>query len=224
LEDQFEHMGVIVIDLSHTSDYVYMFLITAGLGAIGGLGAELLLKRADNTGTIEIPRRLNASLIDLGFPASLILGAIAAVAATYFFPPVVEQMASGINGGAVQTTREYNLLKLVPLALIVGSAGPAFLASAQARLMSALNAQKVETTAAAAKTQFKQLADTTRAAVPMAVEQAVAGALPDAQPEQIAAAVASVSHSMNALIQPQVKSAAANIDAIAPAALPPHEG
>ncbi len=213
-----------MIHLGHTSDYVYMFLITAGLGAIGGLGAELLLKRADNTGTIEIPRRLNASLIDLGFPASLILGAIAAVAATYFFPPVVEQLAAGGNGGGVQTTREYNLLKLVPLALIVGSAGPAFLASAQARLMSALNAQKVEATAAAAKSQVKQLADTTRAAVPMAVEQAVSGALPDAQPDQIAAAVASVSHSMNALIQPQVKNAAANIDAIAPAAAAQHEG
>ena len=47
-----------MIELVKDIDYVYMVLIAAGVGAIGGLGAELLLQRADNTGTIELPGRL----------------------------------------------------------------------------------------------------------------------------------------------------------------------
>ena len=38
-----------MIELSNDVDYVYMMVIAAVLGAVGGLGGELLLQRADNT-------------------------------------------------------------------------------------------------------------------------------------------------------------------------------
>lgn len=50
-----------MIELVNDVDYVYMILIAAGMGAVGGLGAELLLQRSENTGTIELPGRLKAS-------------------------------------------------------------------------------------------------------------------------------------------------------------------
>jgi hypothetical protein len=108
----------------------FIWLIAAAVGAVGGLGAELLLQRADNTGTVEIPGRLKGTrFVDLGFPASLILGAIAAVAILYFFPPVTEKIIAGSTGAPPQTTQEYDLV--VALSLIVGSAGPAFLSTAR---------------------------------------------------------------------------------------------
>jgi hypothetical protein len=60
-----------MIGLTHTIDYVIMLLVAAGLGAAGGLGAELLLKRGDNTGTIQLPGRLKGTdLVELGFPGA----------------------------------------------------------------------------------------------------------------------------------------------------------
>ena len=46
-----------------------------------GENIDQLLKRGDDTGTIEIPGRIkDTRFFDIGLPASLILGAIAAVA------------------------------------------------------------------------------------------------------------------------------------------------
>ena len=52
--------GRVVIELSNDVDYVYLLLIAA-VGAVGGLGGELLLQRADNTGAVELPGRLKGT-------------------------------------------------------------------------------------------------------------------------------------------------------------------
>jgi hypothetical protein len=152
-----------VIELVNDWDYVYMILLAAGVGAIGGLGAELLLKRGEETGTVEIPGRVSGTrFVDIGFPASLILGAIAAVAILYFFPPVVEKIVAGENNAPPKTTHEYDVIKLVALSLIVGSAGPAFLATAQSRVLSAINAQRADTAVQTGKTQVDQVAESAK--------------------------------------------------------------
>ena len=211
-----------MIALPHTVDYVVMMLIAAGAGAIGGLGAELLLKRSESTGTIEIPHKLKGTnLFALGAPSSVLVGAIAAVAVLYFFPPVVETITPSTGAKAAETTREYNLVKLVALALIVGSAGPAFLASAQSRLASALSAQKVDAIAGAAKNQLEQVERSAAAVVPGAVRQAVAEELPDASPATVQALTDKTTAVLEDSLKPQVDVARDQIDNLSPDAPAP---
>lgn len=204
-----------MIELAKDIDYVYMMLIAAGVGAIGGLGAELLLQRADNTGTIEIPGRLKGTrFVDIGFPASLIVGAIAAVAILYFFPPVVEKITVR-SGAPPGTTYEYDLVRLVALALIVGSAGPAFLSTAQSRVMSTLNAQKADTAVETGKTQVDQVAESAKAAVSGAVHEAVSHGIPDVEADTVSRVAQAVTSSVENTLEPQVKVARDQMDAIA---------
>lgn len=204
-----------MIDLTHTIDYVVMLAVAAGIGAIGGLGAELLLKRADNTGTLQLPSRLKGTnLLELGFPSSLIIGAIAAVAILYFFPPVSQTVTAGTNGAAAKTTHQYDLVKLIALSLIVGSAGPAFLSTAQSRLMSALNAQKVGTAVETGRNQVTQVAESANAAVPGVVQGAVSQHIPDATPEQLKAVAHSAAASLRSTLEPQVQVAREQVEAI----------
>jgi hypothetical protein len=192
-----------------------MVLIAAGVGAIGGLGAELLIQRADNTGTLEIPGRLPGTrFVDIGFPASLILGAIAAVAILYFFPPVVEKITEGTGTEGPTTTHEYDLVKLIALSLIVGSAGPAFLSTAQSRLLSALNAQKANDAVETGKTQIDQVAESAKAAVPGAVQEAVSRHIPTADADTVQAVANAAVQSMETALKPQVEVAREQVDTI----------
>jgi hypothetical protein len=210
-------LGDVVIKLAETVDYVYMLLVAAGVGAIGGLGAELVLNRTEGTGILALPGSTkDKALWRLGFPASVIVGAIAAVAILYFFPPVVEKVVVGPHGGASETISEYQLAKLVPLALIVGSAGPAFLSTAQSRLMSALNAQKASATADAAKAQVEQIAASATAAVGGAVESAVAQHIPDATASVVQQVVQAASVELESTLAPQIEGAHKQVDAITP--------
>jgi hypothetical protein len=205
-----------VVELAHTTDYVWMILIAAGVGAIGGLGAELLLQRASNTGTVELPGRLKGTrLVDIGFPASLIIGAIAAVAILYFFPPVVEKVTTGAGGAPPKSTHEYDLVKLVALSLIVGSAGPAFLTTAQARVMSSLNAQKADTAVETGKVQVEQMAVSATSAVPAAVQHAISEQIPDADASVVQAVADAASASVQSTLGPQVQAAQKQMAAIA---------
>jgi hypothetical protein len=207
----------VVVELVNDLDYVYMLLVGAAVGAVGGLGAELLLKRAGNTGTMAMPHRLKGTnLVEIGFPASVIVGAIAAVAVLYFFPPVIEKVASGVNGAAPTTTNEYDVAKLVPLSLIVGSAGPAFLATAQSRLMSALNAQKAGTLVDTGKNQVDQIAASATAAVAGAVQQAVSQHIPGTDAKVVQEMAEAASASLGDTLKPQIEVAHEQVDAIAP--------
>jgi hypothetical protein len=198
-----------------------MLLVAGGIGMIGGLGAELLIKRVvapatEETGIIELPHRLTPVWVAFGFPASLFVGAIAAVAAQYFLAPITETVMPAVGTTAATVTRTYDLVKLVPLALIVGSAGPAFLASAQSRLLSALNAQKVDIVAGAAQAQLAQLTVAATAAVSGAVHEAAADAIPSLDAGAVQGVAEKVEASIRSTLSPQLVAAQDQIAAIVP--------
>lgn len=203
-----------MIGLNSTTDYVHMLLVAAAVGAVGGLAAELLLKRADSTGALSLPDWVkNKHLLKLGFVSSVLLGAIASVAILYFFPPVTTTVTPG-SGGAATTSQQYDLVKLVALALIVGSAGPAFLSTAQSRLQSALNAQKVDTAVETGKNQLQQIAESAKAAVPAAVQSAVSAHISNADPDQLQAVADAATASLQSALEPQLEVARQQVEAV----------
>ena len=105
-------------------------------------------------------------------------------------------------------------MKLVALSLIVGSAGPAFLSTAQSRLMSALNAQKVDTAIETGKTQVTQVQESAKGAVSGAVQEAVSQHIPSADAETVKAVAAAATASLASTLEPQARVARDQIDAI----------
>jgi hypothetical protein len=139
-----------VITLSSTHDYVVLFAIAALFGAIGGLTYELLQTRSRETGAVELPwRQQGWRYIHLGVISSVILGAVAAIAISYFFTPEV-QVTEKVNGVALIKTK-WQIVKVIPLSLIVGSAGGAFLEAMRSRVLAELNQKKADTAKAVGK-------------------------------------------------------------------------
>jgi hypothetical protein len=212
-----------MIELKETIDYVYMLLVAAGVGAIGGFASELLLERARNTGTIELPGKLkDTRLFDIGFPASLVLGAVAAVAILYFFPPTTETVTPATETEKASTTVEYDLVKLVALALIVGSAGPRFLAAMQSRVLALLNAQKAETNRRTGKAEVERVAAAATAQAEVAVQKALAqqapgsrGVVEGASAKATVDVAAEAARLLEAAMEREVKAAQNAIDQVA---------
>jgi hypothetical protein len=147
-------------------DYFAMLAVAMISGALGGIGFELMQTRLRNdTGALETPHRLTGGhYIDLGFWSSLFLGAITAVAVLYFFPPETQITIQSVTGQS-QTTMSYDVVKLIAFSLIVGSAGPSFLTSIQARVSVALNEQKVADVHNLAQAQVEHLEQATQSDV-----------------------------------------------------------
>jgi hypothetical protein len=204
-----------MIDLKETADYVVMILVAAGVGAIGGLAAELLLERSDNTGTVELPGRIvGTRFLDIGFPASLLIGAIAAASILYFFPPTTETVTPGASASDPATTVvQFDLVKLVALSLIVGSAGPRFLAAAQNRVLAAVNEQKAGAAVTTGTTQVSQMAESAQAAIPAAVASAIARHIPQASADEIDQVTDAATSAVHATMEPQVAAAQVAIQA-----------
>jgi uncharacterized protein (DUF2267 family) len=141
-----------MIELNTTWNTIVMLLVAGGVGLIGGVGAALIELKAraaaaPTTGTGSTGQKATDPSSDfLNILACVVLGGIAAVAVLYFFPPTKEVVPEG--GGATETS--YDLIKLVALSLIVGSAGTVFLQSLQARALNLANEQKVGTVTATA--------------------------------------------------------------------------
>jgi hypothetical protein len=145
--------------LSDTSDYLGVLAVATGCGLIGGFVYELLQTRRRGTGRIELPGRVGRSqYLDLGFIASIIVGGVAAVAVLYVFPPRLDLAVSGSDGHTT-VTGQYDLIKLIAISLIAGSAGAGILAGLQGRVLNAVNAQQVINTQEQAKTALKSMAD-----------------------------------------------------------------
>lgn len=121
-----------MIPLNTTGDTVIMLLVAGGMGLLGGIGAGLLEIRSDPEKAKECAGTIFSSII---------LGGIAAVAILYFFPP--EETSSTTVKGVTVIVKEYNLTKLVALALIVGSAGASFLLVLQKRTLDLAEAKEV---------------------------------------------------------------------------------
>lgn len=143
--------GEIVLPLEVVNDYALMLGTAALCGAIGGLVFELLQGRNGNDGQVERPgRSKNSSFYDLGWIASVVVGAVAAVAVLYFFPPVLNVGPDG------ETTLQYDFVKLVALSLITGSAGGSVMKALQSRVLASLEEQRAKSTRAVAQTQVDQ--------------------------------------------------------------------
>jgi hypothetical protein len=152
-----------VLDLKETMDYLVLFAIAASLGAIGGLGAELLQSRRGQTGLIELPHGSGSSHYrDWGVWADVVLGAIAAVAALWVFPPEVHTTVE--EGGGVTSVSQYDLIKVVGLSLIIGSAGSSVLTALQARALARVKEQEAEVTRNVATNQLEAIKQEIQAA------------------------------------------------------------
>jgi hypothetical protein len=120
-----------MIDLPEPWNWIVMLLVAASLGAVGGLVHECLHK---DRSTEE----------RLGWFAGPLVGAAAALAVLYFFPPQIPTVEVA-GDGTRTTTYVYDLVKLVALSLIAGSAGGTLLTAMQARVLAQVNEQKVQT-------------------------------------------------------------------------------
>jgi len=154
-----------MIELSGFWEYLGVFALAAVLGGVGGLAYELMQARGGQTGQVELRHRGKGRYRDWGFWANVIIGAIAAVAALWVFPP--ETDINVIAGKAVTTT-EYDIIKVVGLSLIIGSAGSSFLSAMQARALALVKAQEAEQMENLAETQIEAVKSRVDAGAPKA--------------------------------------------------------
>lgn len=141
------------IALTNDDTKIVFGVIVVVAGLLGGLAAELMKSRkvggADEDGALELPKLLSRRYFDVGFPASMFLGAVAAAVAVWVFD-LVDQVPEG--GKIVD---KYDIVKVVGVSLIAGFSAPKFLQTAQERLLAQMTAQRFEsglrTVAAATK-------------------------------------------------------------------------
>ena len=151
-----------MVKLSSPHDYVVLFALTALFGAIGGIAYELAQKHSGKTGELLLPSLTKWRLVNLGFASSMVLGAVAAVAVSYFFTP--EMQVREVVGNTAKVVTEWQIVKVIPLSLIVGSGGGAFLEAFRSRVLAQVNAQRVVATHEAGKAAVAQVAQVAKAA------------------------------------------------------------
>jgi hypothetical protein len=152
-----------VLELTEPVDYVALFATAAILGGVGGLVYELLQSRYGQTGWVELPGRSRGRYRDWGVWANVLVGAVAAMAALWAFPPQTQTIIAA-NAATTTTTTEYNIIDLVGLSLIIGSAGSSFLSSLQARAMARLKEQEATMAREVANSQLETIKDELTAA------------------------------------------------------------
>jgi hypothetical protein len=142
-----------VVELDGFWDYLGLFGLAAILGGLGGLAYELLqTRRGQTTGWVEVPHEIDRGRFkDWGVWANVVIGSIAAVAALWVFPP---ESHPGVVAGKVVTATEYDVVKVVGLSLIIGSAGSSFLGALQARALALVKDQEAKQTQQVAQTQL----------------------------------------------------------------------
>jgi hypothetical protein len=160
-----------MVPLASPHDYLVLFALAALFGGIGGVAYELAQNRSGSTGSLSLPSLTHWRFLNLGFISSMLLGAVAAVAVSYFFTPEVQVKEAVKHGTKILT--EWQIVKVIPLSLIVGSSGGAFLEAMRGRVLGQINAQKVAATQAVGKAAVAQVAQVAKAA---AAGQATAAA------------------------------------------------
>jgi hypothetical protein len=144
-----------MIELKGALDYIGLFALASVLGGVGGLAFELMQTRRGQTGWVESPHRVDRGRYhDWGVVANLIIGAIAAVAALWLFPPIAK---TTVAAGHTTTTTEYDIIKVVGLSLIIGSAGSSVLAALQARALALVKDQEAQQTRRVAEKQLEHV-------------------------------------------------------------------
>jgi len=194
-----------MIALETTWQYIVMLLVAGGVGAVGGVGAALI---EGKTKLAANPPEKGNWLLDS--VACVVLGGIAAIAVLYFFLPTKEIVPAG--GGKPE--QFYELIKLVPLSLIVGSAGTVFLQNFQQRVGDALAAQRGREAEAKTKATLgiteglpEQTDKSLEGAQPnfQVILQKAAGLGPDKADEVAAQLVEEAKKAAGEVIQPQVQ-------------------
>ena len=147
-----------MVTLKSVSDYVVLIVVAAGGGAVGGMAAALVPTKSPG---VSKPRGLTGAIV----------GAVAAIAVLLVFPGTKESMTT-INGQLVTTTT-WSLLRVVPVALIAGWAGPKVLAVLQDRLLAVTKEAQVEATAAVAKAEIDKLASDDQTTEAKTAKQAI---------------------------------------------------
>lgn len=147
-----------MVTLKTVSDYVVLIGVAAGGGAVGGLAAALVPTTSPG---VNNPRWLTGAIV----------GAVAAMAVLLVFPGA-EKSTTTTNGQSVTTTT-WSLLRVVPVALIAGWAGPKVLAVLQDRLLAAAKEAQVDATAAVARAEIDKLAGDDQAPEAAAAKQAI---------------------------------------------------
>jgi hypothetical protein len=146
-----------MIRLDDLNDYLWMIAWAAFFGALGGLAASIIASR--QSAANEKPADATASktttqrVLDLGPRAlgSVFLGAVAAVISLYFLAPITTTITDGVS------VQEYNVVQLVALALVVGAAGETVIASAQARVVAAIQTEKTQAAIAVGEAQVEEV-------------------------------------------------------------------
>ena len=147
-----------MLTLSTTADYIFMVLIAAASGLLGGPAAVLLLSRDGRTGAFELPGR-SKGLLDFGGFASLVVGAVAGVAILLVLP-ANQTVVTTTAEGTTTSTASFDLLRLVATTLVAGSAGGSVLTALQARVTAAINAARVEFVRATGQEEVDRVRDT----------------------------------------------------------------
>lgn len=162
-----------MIILESTWDYVWMLATIAGAGIFGGLLYELLQVRSSESGAIELPgRRADKRFLDLGFGASLVTGAGAALGVAFFFRPDVQGTVETATG-AQTLVMQWEIVRVVALSIIVGSAGGAFLTALQARVRALLDQKDADVAKALATVGAQRVADSAKLTVEQAISRIV---------------------------------------------------
>ena len=148
-------------------DYAGLFGLAALLGGLGGLGYELMQARRGQTGMVEMPHSTRGGRYrDWGVWANIVIGAIAALAALWIFPPEIKTTVNA--AGKSVTTTEYDVIKVVGLSLIVGSAGSSFLSAMQARALALVKDQEAKQTGKVAQEQLNAVKKSVETGAPQA--------------------------------------------------------
>jgi hypothetical protein len=156
-----------MVELSGFWDYFDLFVLAAVLGAFGGLAYELMQTRRGQTGQVEVPHAVPGGRYrDWGLWANVIIGAIAALAALWVFPPAIRTSVDAA-GKAVSKT-EYDVIKVVGLSLIIGSAGSSFLSAMQARALALVKDQEAKQTGKVAEEQIEAVKSSVESGAPQA--------------------------------------------------------
>jgi hypothetical protein len=133
-----------MVDLKDVGDYVVLVLIAAAAGGFGGLAATMVPTSSPG---VNKPRLLTGPIV----------GATAAVAVLIVFPGT-EETTKVVAGAAVSTTK-WSVIKVVPISVIAGWAGPKVLGVLQDRLVAASKDAQLQATVSVAKEQVQQIAD-----------------------------------------------------------------
>ena len=131
---------LIARDLDTLGDFIELVVIAAVLGSVAGVVGELIIGRGKSKemGRFELPKR-TARWLDFGSFTAIPVGALAAVLTSLVALPTHEVTVNEVS------TTDYDLVRLVVLALAAGLAGAAVLAKFQEGLTALLTTERLKT-------------------------------------------------------------------------------